>query len=118
MILFIVKMKALAAKRKELLQTLEAMSEIVRKEKGCRDYHFHQNREDCNAVTLIEEWETREDFNEHMGSDLFSVLLGAMSLLQGPPEIWFDRITFTVGMEIIRKVRPPAGITPPLRRLH
>jgi len=93
MILFIIRMKVLAEKRKELSQTIALLIGSLRTEKGCRRCDFCRSMEDENALCILEEWDTRENLNSHLKSELFRVLRGAMSLLQEPyeKEVWDGR---------------------------
>ena len=43
--------------------------------------------EDENELSIFEEWDTRQNLNSHLKSDLFGVLRGAMNLLQEPYEM-------------------------------
>ena len=89
MVLDIIRMKALAEKRKELSQTIALLISTIRTEKGCLRCDFYQSMEDENELCILEEWDTREDLNRHLKSEHFSVLRGAMNLLQEPYEMVF-----------------------------
>jgi quinol monooxygenase YgiN len=89
MILTNILMKVLPEKRKELVQALSSLVESIRKEKGCRSCNFYCSSEDENEICLLGEWETKADVDAHLQSDLFKVLLGAMSLLKKPHELTF-----------------------------
>ncbi len=92
-------------KRKEVMQTLLSMIEPMRQEKGCLDYHVFQNIEDENSVSIIGEWETREDLDTHMRSDKFGILLGTKSLLKEKQGILIYTISHSEGMEAVNTVR-------------
>jgi quinol monooxygenase YgiN len=85
-------MKVLAEKRKELSQTIVSLIDSLRKEEGCRRCDFSQSMEDENALSIFEEWHTREDLNSHLKSERFRVLRGAMILLQEPYEMMVHTI--------------------------
>jgi quinol monooxygenase YgiN len=89
MILMNILMKVLPEKRKELIQALSSLVELIRKEKGCKSCNFYCRSEDENELCLQGEWETKEDMDAHLQSDLFKVLLGAMSLLKKPHKLTF-----------------------------
>jgi quinol monooxygenase YgiN len=89
MILDIIRMKALAEKRKELSQTIALLIRSIRAEKGCLRCDFYQSMEDENELCIFEEWDTRGDLNRHLKSEGFRVFRGAMSLLQEPYEMVF-----------------------------
>ena len=105
MILAIIEMNARPAKRKELLQTLHAIVQQIRNEKGCTKYSAYQNIENNNTFSLIEEWTTQQNLNNHLRSELFTVLLGAKNLMSKPLDIKFNEISSTTGMELVKKAR-------------
>jgi quinol monooxygenase YgiN len=87
MILVIIRMKVLAEKRKELSQTIQSLISSLRTEKGCRRCDFYRSMEDENVLCILEEWDTRQNLKNHLKSELFGVLRGAMNLLQEPYEM-------------------------------
>ena len=80
-------MKVLPEKRKELLQTLSSIGEVLRNECGFQDTSVYQNIESENELLFLEEWLTQKDADAHLVSDIFTVLIGAGSLLLQPLEI-------------------------------
>jgi quinol monooxygenase YgiN len=80
-------MKAFPEKRKELYQALTSLVGSIRKQNGCRHCDFCVSAEDENEFCLFGEWERKEDLASHLESNLFKVLLGAMSLLKNPHEM-------------------------------
>ena len=59
----------------------------IRTEKGCKRCECCVSAEDENEFYLLGEWENRDDLDTHLESNLFKVLLGAMSLLKNPHEM-------------------------------
>jgi quinol monooxygenase YgiN len=108
MIILRVDMNALPEKRKELLHTIEAMSDSIRKQKGCSSHQVYQDMEDENVLCLIEEWENQDDLEDHLRSDRFAALLGALDLLSKRPAITFNQVSSTAGMELVEAVRAQA----------
>ena len=92
MILVIVRMEVLPEKRKELSQTIASLIGSVRTEKGCKRCDFCQSMEDENRLFLLEEWDTRENFKDHLKSRCFKVFRGAMNLLREPYEMMFHTV--------------------------
>ena len=68
-------------KRKELCQTISSLLDPVKREKGCLNYCFYEEADDKNTFVLISEWETPDDWNNHLYSNNLAVLLGSISLL-------------------------------------
>ena len=105
MILVIITLNAAPEKRKELLQTLKSIIGRIHEEKGCTRVRLLLDGDDGNIQYLMEEWNTREDLDDHIRSDLFGVLLGAKSILSEQLDFKIMAVASTDGMEIIKKTR-------------
>lgn len=106
-----IKMKVIPKKRSELLQTLRSMTEKIRKEKGCMNCSFYQDVDNENIFRIIEEWKTQEELDSHLKSDMFGALIGMKSLLIETPNINIKVVSYTAGMEAVKKVREESRIT-------
>ena len=87
MVIICARINVRPEKHKELSQTLHSIVEQVRKQSGCLHAGFYQNVESETDFFVIEEWTTQKDSDDHLRSDIFTVLLGARCLLSRPPEI-------------------------------
>jgi quinol monooxygenase YgiN len=67
--------------------------------------NFYQDVENENIFSVIEAWKTQEELDSHLKSDMFSALIGTKSLLVESPEINIKAISYTAGMEAVKKVR-------------
>ena len=105
MIIAKIIMNALPEKRKEVFQTLLSMIEVLRQEKGCRSCQIFQDIEDENVFSVVQKWEAREDLENHMRSDLFSVLFGTNILLKEQQDIQIHTVLHTEGNGIVNAVR-------------
>jgi quinol monooxygenase YgiN len=65
----------------------------LRRERGCLHAETYQDVENKDAFLVIEQWATQKDTDDHLGSDIFTVLRGAGSLMRRPPEV----VVHTVG---------------------
>ncbi len=105
MIVVRMTMNVLPEKQKELVQTILSMIGPMEKEAGCLSFALFCNIEDKNLLKLLEEWQTRKDLDRHLRSEMFSVLLGAKSLLCDPPQIQIHTVSHSQGMETVNAVR-------------
>jgi quinol monooxygenase YgiN len=97
-----IKITVPSEKRKEVLQTFKAILGPIRREKGCISCNCYVDVEYEDIVFFKEEWKTREDLDTHLRSVHFSVLSGAMKLLNKEPDIRFNTIASTAGAELIK----------------
>ena len=99
MVIIFIKIKARPEKLKELTQTLLAIVEQVRKESGCLHSGFYQDLENEDDFLVVEEWATQKDSDDHLRSDLFTVILGAGSLMHAPPEVIIHTVNHSTEFE-------------------
>lgn len=104
MILATLRMIVRPEKRDVLLATIRGMLEPARVERGCLSYRFYQDVEDRNVFVLLEEWATQEDLDRHIRTDNQRQLLALVDLLGEEPELRFDTVSRTAGVELIEAV--------------
>ena len=105
MIIVIIKMDARLEKCLELKQSLLALVDPIRKEKGCLSHNIFQDIENENSFSLIQMWQTRGDLDDFLRSDLFTVLIGTRYLLGRPSEFTVHEIAHSSGWEAAEAVR-------------
>jgi len=110
MILAILRMNVRPEKRSDFLETMLGMLEPVRVEKGCLSYRFYEDAEDLNTFALVEEWKTQNDLERHICTDNQHRLMVLMDLLSEKPELRFNTVSHTVGMELIEDVLKAYGL--------
>jgi quinol monooxygenase YgiN len=98
-------MNPLPEKQMEVMQTLLSMIEPTSKESGCLSYNVFCDIEDQNRFSLLEQWETREDLDQHIATHRFGALLGINALSSEPLEIQIDTVSQSEGMEAIHAAR-------------
>lgn len=91
--------------RKELCLTLSPLIDLIRRERGCRAYRFYREAEDHNSYILVGEWEARADWDHHLNSDNFAVLLGSLRLMSTRAEIDFKLLSHVAGVEAVTRAR-------------
>ena len=76
---------------------------------------------DADAVVrYVEEWATEADMRRRVQSDRFTSLLAVMESSKDPPEVKFDFVTTTRGLDYVAEVRgraedPSAAAAPPAK---
>jgi len=94
-----------SANRSELFQTILTLQTAVKNEKGCLSSRFYLDSADNNSAILVEEWETEEDWDNHLRSRDCAVLLGAVGVLCSPRSVEFQLLSHVAGIEAITAVR-------------
>jgi quinol monooxygenase YgiN len=105
MILATIRMVIPPGKRTEAVEILSAMAERTRVQQGClscRIYHDEQ----VEAVLMVEEvWKSQEELDRHLRSDDYRNMLFVTEMAVEPPEMKFQIVSISAGLEIIEKAR-------------
>jgi quinol monooxygenase YgiN len=105
MILATVRMVVPPDKRAEAVQILKAMAERTRAQPGCLSCRIYRD-EQVEAVFMVEGiWKSQEDLDRHLRSDDYRHVLFVAEMAVEPPEIKFQTISHSAGVEIIEKAR-------------
>jgi quinol monooxygenase YgiN len=104
LILATLRMIVRPERRSDLLETMRGMLEPARVERGCLSYRLYEDIENRNTFVLLEEWATQEDLERHISKDNQRRILALMDLLSEQPELWFNTVTHTAGMDLIENV--------------
>lgn len=94
-----------AENRKEFVQTITSLVDPIRNEKGCLTHRFYQEAGNENSFLLVGEWETQVDWDNHLKSDNFAVLLGSISVLSSRPDIECKLLSSITGLETVTNAR-------------
>ena len=103
-ILVTLKMIVQPERRSDLLETMRGMLEPARVERGCLSYCLYEDVEDRNTFILVEEWATQKDIERHISKDNNRRLLALMDLLSEQPELQYNTVSHTAGMDLIENV--------------
>jgi quinol monooxygenase YgiN len=76
---------------------------------GCIACHIYAEQGQEPAVVLVERWESRAALEAHIRSEAYRRILGAIELAGGPPEVNFDVVSATEGMDLIERLRKSTG---------
>jgi quinol monooxygenase YgiN len=92
-------------KQFEALKILGSMIEEIRFEPGCIGCYLYRGVEDDRLIMLEELWMAEEDFRRHIKSKKYSKILLVIEMAVQFPEIRFDLILDSSGVETIEKFR-------------
>ena len=108
-ILVTLRMIVQPERRSDLLETMRGMLEPARVERGCLSYRLYEDVENRNAFVLLEEWKTQKDLESHIRTDNQRRLLALIDLLSEQPELRFNTVSHTAGMNLIENVLKTDG---------
>jgi quinol monooxygenase YgiN len=91
-------------RRSDFLQTMRGILEPARVERGCLSYRLYEDVEGRNAFVLLEEWATQIDLESHIRTDNQRRLLALLDLMSEQPELRFNTVTHSAGMDLIENV--------------
>ncbi len=92
-------------RREEVLSILSSVSERCRFEEGCRYSRVYQDANLEPVIMLDQLWESRENLEHHLRSEEFRKVLLILEMSLEPPEVRFEEISQTSGVEAIEKAR-------------
>lgn len=105
MILSTIRMAIPAEKHNDALKILRTIAAQSRDDPGCFSCHIYREIEDSNILMLQGSWETEENLKFHVRSSEYRNLLLVMEMSIERPEISFNTILDSTGIEKIEKIR-------------
>ena len=105
MIIVTLRIKAPGNRRKDFLDSVRLMLGPTKVQPGCISCDFYQDLNDPDALLYVEEWQSRQNLEHHVKSDLYRIILSLMDLSDGPPKFKLSTISKTEGLEAIEAVR-------------
>ena len=96
-------------RRAEILKVFRTVQGPVLAQPGCVACHIYEEQGPAQAVVLVERWESEAALEAHLRSEAYRLILGAIELSGGPPEVRFDYVSATEGMDLIERSRSPGG---------
>jgi quinol monooxygenase YgiN len=100
-----VKMRVTREDRKMVLELISSIVGPTRAQPGCLSCLTYQDVKNQNIIIYEEKWKRQADLERHIRSNRYLNILSAIDMSSEPPEIRFDTITGTRGMEFIKAIR-------------
>ena len=99
-------------RRKEARSILSAMSSRIRLEEGCLSCRLYQDAVGGEALMFEEIWKDEKHLQKHLRSDEFRNVLLVVEMASKAPEIHFDRIAQSTGIESIKHIGKRSDMQP------
>ena len=95
-------------KSDEILRILRRVAEVCRDNPGCLSCHVYGDLQEKNVLVLEEVWRAEEEMEHHIRSKEYLKLLVVLEMALKQPDIRFDTISNSTGIETIEKARTQA----------
>jgi quinol monooxygenase YgiN len=95
--------------RSEVLRMLRVLMGHATARAGCAGFSISQDLADPLALTICDQWATREDLEAHVRSAEYRLLLAVIDLSVTPPDISFDGLAHIGKLELVEALRGPQG---------
>jgi quinol monooxygenase YgiN len=100
-----IRMTVSSQKSGEVLKILRLVVELCRDDPGCLSCHIYGDLQDKNVLMLEQVWRSEENLGHHLRSDEYRNLLLVLEMALKQPEIKFNTISSSTGIETIEKAR-------------
>jgi quinol monooxygenase YgiN len=108
MVLVTLRMEILPKKYDEALKILKSTAEWSKIKPGCLSSRIYDDVQEDNVLMFEEIWRNEEDLEYHLRSDEYQKVLLVMEMALKQPEIRFDTISSSTGIETIERARSQA----------
>ena len=92
MILSIIRSTVKKDKRFELLQTIQSVEPVIRDTNGCLGIDVCQGYQNENIFIFLAKWDDEEKLMNHLHSEHFRALFGAMKFLCKTVDVKFHEV--------------------------
>jgi quinol monooxygenase YgiN len=90
-----------------VLEVLQSVQGRVRTQPGCRACDVLDEQGPEPSLVLIERWETEAALEAHLRSETYGWVLAAIDLSGHQPDIRFERVSASEGIELVERLRNP-----------
>jgi quinol monooxygenase YgiN len=111
MVLATIRMIIPPKKRDEALKILRSMAEQCKIHSGCLACYIYEDVQEENVLMFEEIWGNEEDLTQHIRSREYQNVLLVMEMAPKRPEVRFNTVSISTGMETIEKARSRKGQT-------
>ena len=109
MILATVRMMIPRRSHDGVLKILNILAGQNRIRLGCLSSRIYKDVEEDTAIVYEELWKNKEDLENYLRSDGYNRLLLVMEMALQSPEVNFNTISKSSGIEMIEKARNPGS---------
>lgn len=96
-------------RRADVLEVLRSVQGPVRVLPGCAACDIYDEQGAEPAIVFIERWESQASLEAHLRSAMYRRILGAIELSGTRPDVRFEHVSASEGIELIERSRKPGG---------
>jgi len=105
MVLATIRMILPPQKRDEALRILRSTAEQSKVHSGCLGCHIYKDAQEDNVLIFEEMWRNEEALAQHLRTEKYQDVLLVMEMALKQPEVRFNTVSTSTGMETIQKAR-------------
>jgi quinol monooxygenase YgiN len=105
MVLATIRMTFSAKSFGEAWTILRSIAEQSKVQPGCLSCRIYRNGQEDNALMFQQLWSDEENLERHLRSDEYRQVLLVLEMAMKQPEIRFDTILSSTGIETIERAR-------------
>jgi quinol monooxygenase YgiN len=110
MVVGTIRIQPSPSRRGQVLEILRSIQGPVTIAPGCAACDIYEEDGPDAAIVLIERWDSLPALEAHLCSEHYRRILGAVELSGGPPEVRFDHVSGSEGLELIERTRSPGAL--------
>jgi len=92
-------------KKAEIIRLLRSLVEPTGVKTGCVNCRLYKDVTEQNNILWTEEWDSQEALESHLRSRQYLKILAALDMANVKPEIHFNTVGETKGMQLIEEAR-------------
>ena len=109
MILATIRMTIPVRKVGEALRILKSVAEHSKVQPGCLGCRIYRNGHADNILLFEQQWSNNADLENYLQSNEYQQVLFVLEMAMQEPEVRFDTIMSSTGIETIEKAREHGG---------
>ena len=94
-----------AKKRDEALKILKSEAKRCKVQPSCLGCHVYEDAQEDNVLMFEEIWSSEQDLDRRLRSEEYRTMLLVMEMALKHPEVRFNKVSTSTGMEMIEKAR-------------
>jgi quinol monooxygenase YgiN len=104
MVIVILRIVVQPKKKSDAIRAIRMITGPTTTQPDCMSCQLYSDVEDRDSIVLFEQWKSREGLERHIRSDEFRKILAVMEMATVRPEMSFNVVASTEGMELVEKL--------------